>query len=81
MRVRSANAGQSSHIPKGDNSDVLDLVNQALLSIPRNFLDAYLVPEKLGWRYGLAVSGNTWGEARGLAIANHCQLFVGAILN
>ncbi len=51
------------------------------MPILRNFLNAYLAPETLGWRHAMAAAIGTWGERRGLVIANLCQEFLGALLN
>lgn len=61
--------------------DTLDPTSRALLPVMRNVLNAYLSPETLGWRHALAAAVGTWGEPRGLAIANHVQSFLGAVLS
>ena len=61
-------------------AEQLDTVNKARLPVLRHFLNAFLAPETLGWRVGLATATGTWGEARGLAIANAIQAFVAAVL-
>jgi len=58
----------------------LDAVNRALLPVIRHFLDALLAPQTMGWRTALATASGTWGEARGLAIANAVQMFLTAVL-
>jgi antitoxin component of RelBE/YafQ-DinJ toxin-antitoxin module len=62
-------------------ADQLDLVNKALLPVVRHFLTAFLDPQSMGWRAALAAAAGTWGEARGLAIANAVQIFLSAVLN
>lgn len=63
------------------NTNQLDAVNKALLPVMRHFLNAFLDPQSLGWRPALAAAAGTWGEARGLAIANAVQTFLSAVLN
>jgi hypothetical protein len=57
-----------------------DPVSDALLPVFRHFLSAFLSPETQGWRLGFATAVGTWGDARGLAIANAAQNFVAVVL-
>ena len=57
-----------------------DPVNHAILPIFRYFLNAFLSPQTQGWRLGFATAVGTWGDARGLAIANAAQNFIAAVL-
>ena len=72
-------SAQSAHM--APRVDQLDAVNKALLPVIRHFLNAFLDPQTLGWRAALATAAGTWGEARGLAIANAVQAFLSAVLN
>lgn len=68
------------HADMAPRTDQLDTVNKALLPVIRHFLNAYLHPDTLGWRTGFAAAIGTWGEARGLAIANAVQVFLSSVL-
>jgi len=57
-----------------------DPVSDALLPVFRHFLSAFLSPETQGWRLGFATAVGTWGDGRGLAIANGAQNFVAVVL-
>ena len=61
-------------------ADQLDPVNAKLLPVLRHFLNAFLAPETYGWRHGYAAASGTWGQARGLAIADAMQAFLAAVL-
>jgi len=71
----------AAHAHTTPRADQLDAVNKALLPVMRHFLNAFLDPQTLGWRAALATASGTWGEARGLAIANAVQTFLSAVLN
>lgn len=58
----------------------LDPIERAILPVLRHFLHAFQEPGSLSWRIGFATAVGTWGEARGLAIANAAQNFVAASL-
>ncbi|MEM9787173.1 MAG: hypothetical protein AAF801_11775 [Pseudomonadota bacterium] len=68
------------HADMAPHAEQLDAASKALLPVMRHFLNAYLHPETLGWRTGFATATGTWGEARGLAIANAVQTFLSAVL-
>jgi hypothetical protein len=58
----------------------LDVVSRALLPVVRHFLNAFMQPDSQGWRLAFASASATWGEARGLSIANGTQTFLSTVL-
>lgn len=58
----------------------LDPVEQSLLPVFRYFLLSFQDNDGQGWRLAFSVAAETWGEARGLAIAHRAQTFLSALL-
>lgn len=54
----------------------LDPMSKALLPVIRYFYLALNVPASHGWRHGFDCAIGTWGQERGLVIANAAQKFV-----
>ena len=54
----------------------LDPMSQALLPVIRYFYLALRVPASHGWRHGFDCAIGTWGQERGLVIANATQKFI-----
>ena len=51
-------------------------MSKALLPVIRYFYLALNVPASHGWRYGFDCAIGTWGQERGLVIANATQKFI-----
>ncbi|MEJ6392156.1 hypothetical protein V8J82_02750 [Gymnodinialimonas sp. 2305UL16-5] len=60
--------------------DMPSPTEQALLPVMRRFNDAFLRPERFGWRDAYALAAMTWGPSRGLAIAHAVQDFLAALM-
>ena len=54
----------------------LDLTSKSILPIIRYFYLSLNEPFSHGWRHGFDCAVGTWGQNRGLAIANATQKFV-----
>jgi hypothetical protein len=65
---------------EGPTLDDLDPVSKALLPVLRHFLSCLQGDVPGAWQQGFLDAVETWGEARGLAIAHRGQAFLAALL-